>query len=37
MAILSISIAKKYHPAGHKLDKTFHYYVALAQNRGIKQ
>ena len=34
--ILSIFIAKKHHPVGHKLYRTFHYYVAVAQNRGLK-
>ena len=30
VAKLWIPMAKKYHPVGHKLYKTFHNYVALA-------
>ena len=36
MPILSISIAKKDHPVGHKPYRTFHHDVALAQDEGIK-
>ena len=36
VTILSISIAKKYRPVGNKLYGTFHHYVALAQDKGIK-
>ena len=32
---LSISIAKEYHPEGHRLYRTFHHDVALAQDKGI--
>ena len=36
VATRSISIAKKYRPVGHKLYETFHHYLALAHNKGIK-
>ena len=34
--MLSISVAKKCHPVGHRLYRTYYHYVALAQDKDLK-